>query len=127
MMVQERPWFADMANFKAAGVIPEDFNWHQKKKFLKDAHQYVWDDPHLFKIGVDQLLRRCVSNDEAKSILWHCHSSPNGGHFNGERTATKVLQFEFYWPTLFKDAHKYVQHYNSCQRMGESQNDMKCH
>jgi len=54
--------------------------------------QYVWDDPHLFKIGVDQLLRRCVSNNEAKSILWHCHSSPYGGHFNGERIAAKVLQ-----------------------------------
>ena len=118
MMVQERPWFADMANFKAAGVIPEDFNWHQKRKFLKDAHQYVWDDPHLFKIGADQLLRRCVSDDEAKSILWHCHNSPYGGHFNGERTAAKVLQSGFYWPTLFKDAHKYVQHYNNCQRIG---------
>ena len=112
MMVQERPWFADMANFKAARVIPEDFNWHQKRKFLRDAHQYVW--AHLFKIGADQLLRRCVSNDEAKSILWHCHSSPYGGHFNGERTAAKVLQSGFYWPTLFKDAHKYVQHCNSC-------------
>jgi len=118
MMVQERPWFADMANFKAAGVMPEDFNWHQKRKFLRDAHQYVWDDPHLFKIEADQLLRRCVSNDEAKSILWHCHSSPYGGHFNGERTAAKVLQSGFYWPTLFKDAHKYVQHFNSCQRIG---------
>jgi len=50
MMVQERPWFANMANFKAAGVIPEDFNWHQKKKFLRDAHQYVWDDPHSSKL-----------------------------------------------------------------------------
>ena len=107
-----------MANFKAARVIPEDLNWHQKRKFLRDAHQYVWDDPHLFKIGADQLLRRCVSNDEAKSILWHCHSSPYGGHFNGERTVAKVLQSGFYWPTLFKDAHKYVQHYNNCQRIG---------
>jgi len=23
LVVQERPWFADMANFKAAGIIPE--------------------------------------------------------------------------------------------------------
>uniref|UniRef100_A0A151UG43 Integrase zinc-binding domain-containing protein n=1 Tax=Cajanus cajan TaxID=3821 RepID=A0A151UG43_CAJCA len=104
-MVQERPWFADLANFKAAGVILEDFTWHQKKKFLRDATYYVWDDPHLFKIGSNGLLRRCVSREEAKSILLHCHNSPYGGHFNGERTAAKVLQAGFYWPTLFKDAH----------------------
>jgi hypothetical protein len=69
LMVQERPWFADMANYKATGLIPEDFNWQQKKKFLRDANQLVWDDPYLFKIGADNLLRRCVSRDEARSIM----------------------------------------------------------
>jgi len=34
LMVQERPWFADMANYKATGLIPEDFNYQMKKKFL---------------------------------------------------------------------------------------------
>jgi hypothetical protein len=28
LMVQERPWFADLANYKASGLIPDDFNWH---------------------------------------------------------------------------------------------------
>nr|KYP32883.1 Retrovirus-related Pol polyprotein from transposon 17.6 [Cajanus cajan] len=117
-MVQERPWFVDLANFKAAGVIPEDFTWHQRKKFLRDATYYVWDDPHLFKIGLNGLLRRCVSREEAKSILWHCHNSPYGGHFNGERTAAKALQAGFYWPALFKDAHSHAKQCDSCQRDG---------
>ena len=26
-MVNERPWFADLANFKAAGIIPKDLTW----------------------------------------------------------------------------------------------------
>ena len=34
LLVYERPWFADLANFKVVGVILEDMNWHQKKKFL---------------------------------------------------------------------------------------------
>ena len=91
LLIQERPWFADMANFKAAGIIADGFSWQQKKKFLKDSSYYVWDDPYLFKIGGDGLLRRCVSRGESKSILWHCHNSPYGGHFNGERTAAKIL------------------------------------
>ena len=83
MMIQERPWFADMANFKVVGLIPEDFNWKQKKKFLWDAKYFLLDDPYLFKLGVDNLLRRCVTKEESTSILWHCHNSPYGGHYSG--------------------------------------------
>jgi len=50
-----------MTNFKAAGVVLEDYDWCQRKKLFKEANQYVWDDPHLFKIGADkeQLLKPC--------------------------------------------------------------------
>jgi len=27
MLIQQRPWFANMANFKVAGVLPEDLSW----------------------------------------------------------------------------------------------------
>ena len=84
-MMNERPWFADLANFKAVGIIPKDLTWQQKKKFLHDARFYVWDDPHLFKIGVDNMLRRCVTTEEARSISWHCHNSPCGGHYSGDK------------------------------------------
>ena len=46
LSVGERPWFADIANFKAVGIIPDDLNWHQWKKFLHNAYFYVWDDSH---------------------------------------------------------------------------------
>ncbi|XP_058764942.1 uncharacterized protein LOC131638400 isoform X1 [Vicia villosa] len=118
-MVQKvRPWFADMANQKASGWIPEDLTWNQRKKFLNDANFYVWDEPHLFKLSSDNLLTRCVADEETKSIFWHCHNSPYGGHYNGLRTATKVLQLGFWWPTLFKDAYHHVASCDSCQRTG---------
>ena len=59
-VVNERPWFVDLANLKAVGIIPKDLTWHQRKKFLYDARFYVWDDPHLFKIGADNFLRICL-------------------------------------------------------------------
>ena len=51
-----------------------------------------------------------------RAILLHCHSLECGGHFNGQRTAAKVLQAGFYWPTLFKDAHLFVKTCDRCQR-----------
>jgi len=116
MHVNERPWFVDIANYKAVGIIPKDFNWNQRKNFLHDARFYFWDDPYLFKIGADNLLGRCVTMEEARSILLHCHNSPCGKHYNGDRTTTKVLQTGFFWPSIFKDAHDHVLHCDQCQR-----------
>ena len=31
------------------------------------------------------LLRRCVTSKEAKSILWHYHNSPCGGHYGRDK------------------------------------------
>ena len=60
--IQERLWFADMTNHKASGLIPEGLSWKEKRKFLADAKYYVWDEPYLFRLSSDSLLRRCVSN-----------------------------------------------------------------
>ena len=107
-----------MANFKAGNLIPDDLSWQERNKFFKDANHYLWDDPYLFKVCTDGLIRRCVAGEEAKSIMRHCHNSANGGHHSGERTAAKILQSGFWWPTLFKDYHEFVQHYDKCQRTG---------
>ena len=57
LQADTRPWFADMANYKATGIIPKEFDWNQKKKFLHDSRFYVWDDPHLFKAWADNFVR----------------------------------------------------------------------
>ena len=51
-------------------------------------------------------------------MLRKCHSEAYGGHHAGDRTAHKVLQSGFYWPTLFKDARKFVSSCDECQRIG---------
>ena len=54
------------------------------------------------------MMKRCVLDFEMKQVMDSCHSSTYGGHHGGERTAHKVLQSGFFWPTLFRDAAGYV-------------------
>ena len=112
------PWFADYVNYLVAKVIPPEFNYQQKKRFFAHLKHYYWEEPILYRHCADKVIRRCVPEDEMHSILDHCHTLPCGGHFGGQRTAAKVLQSGLYWPSFFKDAHRFVSTCDKCQRMG---------
>nr|GFB22079.1 reverse transcriptase domain-containing protein [Tanacetum cinerariifolium] len=86
---QSTPWFADFAIYHAGNFIVKGMSSQQKNKFFKDVKHYFWDDPHLFKICADQIIRRCVSGQEAVDILKACHSGPTGGHHGPNYTARK--------------------------------------
>ncbi|GJS96540.1 reverse transcriptase domain-containing protein [Tanacetum coccineum] len=85
------PWFADFANYHAGNFLIKGMSSQQKRKFFKDVKYYFWDDPFLFKICADQVIRRCVSGQEAFDILKACYSGPTGGHYGVNYTAKKIL------------------------------------
>ncbi|CAN6679399.1 unnamed protein product [Malus baccata var. baccata] len=112
------PWYADLVNFLVSKQVPNTLSKAQRDKLRKEARFYVWDDPYLWKICPDQIVRRCVIESEFHSILSFCHSYACGGHFGTQRTAHKVLECGFYWPTLFKDARTFCLTCDRCQRTG---------
>ena len=112
------PWYADIVNYLACGVVPPEFSYQQKRKLRTDSRYYIWDDPLLFKRGADMIIRRCVPESEQCKIVNECHASPYGGHFSGERTAHKILQSGFYWPIIFRDCTEWVKLCDRCQKIG---------
>nr|GEX02840.1 reverse transcriptase domain-containing protein [Tanacetum cinerariifolium] len=90
-----------------------------KNKFFKDVKHYFWDDPFLFKICADQVIRRCVHGQEAIDILKACHYGPTGGHHGPNYTAKKVFDSGFYWPNIYRDAQDLVKSCDVCQRQGK--------
>ncbi|GJT33657.1 hypothetical protein Tco_0924076 [Tanacetum coccineum] len=97
------PWFADYANYHAGNFIVKRMSSQQKNKFFKDVKHYFWEDPYLFKICADQVIRRCVACQEAIDILIACNSGPTGGHYGANYTAKKVFDSGFYWPTIYRE------------------------
>ncbi|GKB59366.1 reverse transcriptase domain-containing protein [Tanacetum coccineum] len=96
----------DFANYHAGKFVIKGMTSQQKNKFFKDVKHYFWDDPFLFKICADQVIRRCVSGQEALDILKACHSGPTGGHYGANYTAKEKSSSRILWPTIYKDAHE---------------------
>nr|GEW49592.1 reverse transcriptase domain-containing protein [Tanacetum cinerariifolium] len=117
-------WFADFVNYHAGNFVVNEMSSLQKNKFFKDVKHYFWDDHFLFKICVDQVIRRCVHSQEAIDILKACHYGPTEGHHGPNYTAKKVFDSEFYWPTIYRVAQDLVKSCDACQRQGKiSQRD----
>ncbi|GJX15882.1 reverse transcriptase domain-containing protein [Tanacetum coccineum] len=112
------PWFADYANFHEGNFIIKGMMTQQKKKFFKDVKYYFWDDPYLFRIYADQIIRRCVHGQEANDILKACHEGPTRGHHSANLTARKVFDavceifdvwgIDFMGPFPSSNGNKYI-------------------
>ncbi|CAM8965703.1 unnamed protein product [Rhodiola kirilowii] len=112
------PWYASIVNYLVGGTFPPSFTKAQCMKLRHDAKQYLWDDPYLWKIGPDQILRRCIPDNEISSVISFCHEFACGGHFGPRKTARKILDSGFFWPSIFKDAKEKCQKCDKCQRVG---------
>nr|GEW75827.1 reverse transcriptase domain-containing protein [Tanacetum cinerariifolium] len=69
----------DASNF-AIGMSSQ-----QKKKFFKDVKHYFWDDPFLFKVCADQVIRRFVT---PRAII-----SDRGTYFYNDQFAKGMLKY----------------------------------
>ena len=96
MQLEKAFWYAHIANFLATGEIPPDWKEQDRKYFFAKIHSYYWEEPFLFKYCADQIIRKCVPEEEQQGILSHYHESAYGGHFALQKTTMKVLQSCFY-------------------------------
>jgi hypothetical protein len=113
------PWYADVANYLVTGKLPQSMSSREKQRIIQLSVNYMWHDDCLYRTGPDLVIKRCVWEDEMQDIFRACHDGPCGGHFADKRTTYKILQSGYYWPTIFKDAKKYVASCDDCQRMGK--------
>ncbi|KAJ0754891.1 putative nucleotidyltransferase, Ribonuclease H [Helianthus annuus] len=112
------PWYANIVNYLVTGDLPAHWDRRKRLHFLSQIKYYTLEEPDLFKICPDQVVRRCIPDEEIPSVLMHLHSFACGGHFSGHKTGHKVLNSGLYWPTIFKDAFHFAKNCVECQKLG---------
>jgi hypothetical protein len=53
-----------------AGYVPPREN---KRKLIYKSHLHIWDEPYLFRVCSDDLLKKCVPVEEAIKIIERHH------------------------------------------------------
>ena len=123
-MVTAKPeWYAGIVEFLTTQKLPEDWTKEKRKNVRVNSRHFAVVGHRLFRRRTDGLLKRCVSKIEVPTILVACHDIACGGHFFGQLTDQKILRARYFWPTLFKDSHDYMNRCDACQRY--ARNDLR--
>ncbi|RVW86137.1 Retrovirus-related Pol polyprotein from transposon 297 [Vitis vinifera] len=85
MLLEKAPWYAHIANYLVTGEVPSEWKAQDRKHFFAKIHAYYWEEPFLFKYCADQIIRKCVPEEEQQGILNHCHENACGGRFASQK------------------------------------------
>jgi len=72
----------------------------QRKNLVVRATDYLLIVEHLYKIGADNILRRCTLENERPRILAESHEGIVGAHYADKAITQKVLGAGLWWPTI---------------------------
>ena len=67
----------------ATGVAPKDMSTSQKKQLVVKASDFKLIVRKLYKLGPDEILRRCILLHEKGPILEEAHAGITRGHYGG--------------------------------------------
>jgi hypothetical protein len=100
-------YFADIIEYLSTETVPQEFNTTKKKNMVVRAADYQLITGHLYNMGADNILIRCVLEHERPGILAEAHEGIPRGNYAGKSTTQKVLCVGLWWSTIHGDAKEY--------------------
>ena len=109
------PWYGDIIVYLQTANFRSELDKTARRRIRHQSQPYRIVGDTLYRIGVDSVLRRCLTLEEAEKVLNDCHSGACGGHMSGYATAQKILRAGYFWPSIFKDCITAVCKCHPCQ------------
>jgi hypothetical protein len=78
--------FVEIGQFLSTGMKPREYTVIQKKQLVLCASNFQLIAGQLYKMGPDEILRRCVMEAERPLVLEEAHEGIVGGHYAGKAT-----------------------------------------
>eukprot|EP00253_Pinus_taeda_P004691 PITA_04691 len=108
-------WYGDIIIYLQTQTYRSNTSRSEQRCIRYQAKDYVIVGDTLYRCGIDTVLWRCLTLEEAEKFLNDCHSGTCGGHQFGYATMEKFLRAGYFWPTMFKDCITAVRSCHACQ------------
>jgi hypothetical protein len=91
------------------------------KKIKRQALKYMSLDDDLYRRTIDNVLLKCLGEEQAKVVVREVHDRIWGAHQSAHKINWLLRRAGFYWPTMMDDCIKYQRGCEACQRFGNIQ------
>eukprot|EP00253_Pinus_taeda_P035913 PITA_35913 len=109
------PWHGDIIVYLQTQTYRSNTSRSKQRQIRYQAKDYVIVGDTLYRCGIDRVLRRCLTHEEAEKVLNDCHSGACGENQSGYAMAQKISREGYFWPTIFKDCITVVRSCHACQ------------
>jgi hypothetical protein len=86
------PWYGDILVYLQTLKCPTSASRDEHRRIRHQAKNYLILDDTLYRRGVDCILHRCLTHEEAVIMLNDCHTGACGGHLSGLATTQKFYE-----------------------------------
>jgi hypothetical protein len=109
------PWYGDLLVYLRTQKFGQHLSRDDRRRIRHQAPRYLLIGDILYRRGVDTILHRFLTIDEADRVLNNYHSGTCGGHLSDISTTKKIIRDGYFWPTLFHDCIHAMKRCEQCQ------------
>jgi ribonuclease HI len=106
-------WIFEIRDYLKENILPEDHVFAEWIVRLAKCYAVVEGD--LYRRGANDILMRCITQEEGHELLTEIHGRECGSHSSSRTLVGKAFRHGFYWPTALQDAAEMVKSCKACQ------------
>jgi hypothetical protein len=85
------PWYGDIVLYLQTLKFAQHLSRDDRRRIRYQANKYTIIDDTLYRCGIYEILRRCLTHEDAELVLNDYHKGACVGHLSGLATTQKLL------------------------------------
>jgi ribonuclease HI len=106
-------WISKIRDYLKENILPKDHV--SAKRIVRLAKRYTVVEGDLYRRGANDILMRCITQEEGHELLVEIHGGECGSYSSFRTLVGKAFLHGFYWPTALQDAAELVKSCKACQ------------
>jgi hypothetical protein len=90
-------WIPKIRDYLKENILPEDHV--SAERIVRLAKRYTMVEGGLYRRGANDILMRCITQEEGRELLTEIHGGECGSHSSSRTLVGKAFRHGFYWPT----------------------------